>query len=130
MFVFSLHALKSHMVSLYYQIDPAPIRTYARPSGCTCVRPQCLKLTAMNIRLCFIIVLKFSCLDGDRYLYGCHRKCHNETMQNILSIQRERKLLWIEITQIGLFQKKITFLVRKFPKFCVWFFTLYAFIIC
>ena len=31
---------------------------------------------------------------------------------------------------IGLFQKKITFLVRKFQKFCVWFLTLYAFIIC
>ena len=30
----------------------------------------------------------------------------------------------------GLFQKKITFLVRKFQKFCVWFLTLYAFIIC
>ena len=30
---------------------------------------------------------------------------------------------------IGLFQKKITFSVRKFQKFCVWFFTLYAFII-
>ena len=31
---------------------------------------------------------------------------------------------------IGLFQKKITFLVRKFQKFCVWLLTLYAFIIC
>ena len=30
----------------------------------------------------------------------------------------------------GLFKKKITFLVRKFQKFCVWFLTLYAFIIC
>ena len=29
----------------------------------------------------------------------------------------------------GLFQKKITFLVRKFQKFCVWFLTLNAFII-
>ena len=27
------------------------------------------------------------------------------------------------------FRKMITFLVRKFQKFCVWFFTLYAFII-
>ena len=27
------------------------------------------------------------------------------------------------------FKKKITFLVRKFQKFCVWFLTLYAFII-
>ena len=34
------------------------------------------------------------------------------------------------ILQIGLFQKKITFLVRKFQKFCVWLLTLYAFIIC
>ena len=34
------------------------------------------------------------------------------------------------ITYIGLFQKKITFLVRKFQKFCVWPLTLYAFIIC
>ena len=33
-------------------------------------------------------------------------------------------------TYIGLFQKKITFLVRKFQKFCVWLLTLYAFIIC
>ena len=33
-------------------------------------------------------------------------------------------------TEIGLFQKKITFLVRKFQNFCVWFLTLYAFIIC
>ena len=31
---------------------------------------------------------------------------------------------------IGLFQKKIIFLVRKFQKFCVWLLTLYAFIIC
>ena len=31
---------------------------------------------------------------------------------------------------IGLFQKKITFLVRKFQKFCVWLLTLNAFIIC
>ena len=31
---------------------------------------------------------------------------------------------------IGLFQKKITFLVRKVQKFCVLFLTLYAFIIC
>ena len=30
---------------------------------------------------------------------------------------------------IGLFQKKITFLVRKCKKFCVWFLTLYVFII-
>ena len=30
---------------------------------------------------------------------------------------------------IGLFKKKITFWVRKFQKFCVWFLTLYAFII-
>ena len=35
-----------------------------------------------------------------------------------------------EIHVIGLFQKKITFLVRKFQKFCVWLLTLYAFIIC
>ena len=34
------------------------------------------------------------------------------------------------VSFIGLFQKKITFLVRKFQKFCVWFLTLYAFIIC
>ena len=29
----------------------------------------------------------------------------------------------------GIFQKKITFLVRKFQKNCVWFLTLYAYII-
>ena len=36
----------------------------------------------------------------------------------------------IKKTFIGLFQKKITFLVRKFQKICVWLLTLYAFIIC
>ena len=34
------------------------------------------------------------------------------------------------VTGFGLFQKKITFLVRKFQKFCVWLLTFYAFIIC
>ena len=40
------------------------------------------------------------------------------------------KVLWAEDVYIGLFQKKITFLVRKLQKFCVWLLTLYAFIIC
>ena len=35
-----------------------------------------------------------------------------------------------DFTYFGLFQKKITFLVRKFQKFCVWLLTLYAFVIC
>ena len=45
----------------------------------------------------------------------------------ILEDSISRTLIYVSRT---FSKKKITFLVRKFQKFCVWLLTLYAFIIC
>ena len=50
----------------------------------------------------------------------------------IIIMKEYNKRRWglvVVFSYIGLFQKNIIFLVRKFQKFCVWFLTLYAFII-
>ena len=65
------------------------------------------------------------------FLYG-FRSFHNDVKIEKVRSYYFSLLLSVAIlvcSFIGLFQKKITFLVRKFQKFCVWFFTLYKFII-
>ena len=93
--------------------------------------PCCTSLLTYKYCVCLSV-----CLSVDSALFGKH--CCTRRKNYKLSIlypgsdlsHNSPILKHIDqTTRTGLFQKKITFSVRKFQKFCVWFLTLYAFII-